>query len=190
MKSLIELRSNLAKDTPIVLIDCRIMKRLPDTSLASADFVIRLSPGYTDAKNCHAAIDANRGHSLGRVIWQGAPEANSGIPESVNNHKSERVLRSPADGMLIVHADFGDNLGKDQIFAEVNSRPIFAPFKGVLRGLLHPGIQGWKGRKIVDAGPGDDPRSCTYVSDKSPTISGGVLEAIISHPELRLYIWD
>jgi len=190
MKSLLELRATVAKDTPIVLINCRMMKRPSDTSLASADFVIGLGPGYIAAKNCHAAIETNRGHSLGRVIWQGTPEANTGIPESVNNHKSERVLRSPSDGMLIVHSDIGDHLEKDRVVAEVNSLPVLAPFKGVLCGLLHPGIRVWKGLKIDDVDPRDYTHYCTLVSDKSLAIGGGVLEAILSRPELRPHIWD
>ena len=190
MKSLLELRATVAKDTPIVLIDCRMIKRPPDTSLASADFVIGLGPGYIVAKNCHAAIETNRGHSLGRVIWQGAPEANTGIPESANNHKSGRVLRSPSDGMLIVHADIGDHLEKDQIIAEVNSRPVLAPFKGVLRGLLHSGIRVWKGLKIGDVDPRNYTHYCTLASDKSLANGGGVLESILSRPEMHPHIWD
>jgi xanthine dehydrogenase accessory factor len=190
MKSLLELRATVAKDTPIVLIDCRLMKHRPDTSLESADFVIGLGPGYIAAKNCHAAIETNRGHSLGRVIWQGAPEANTGIPDSVNNYKSERVLRSPSDGMFIVHADIGDHLEKDQIVAEVNSRSVLAPFKGVLRGLLQSGIRVWKGLKIGDVDPRDDPCYCALSWDKSLAIGGGVLEAILSRPELCPHIWD
>ncbi len=173
-----------------MLIDYRMMKRPPDTILASADFVIWLGPGYISTKNCHAAIETNRGHSLGRVIWQGAPEANTRIPEGINNNKSERVLRSPSDGMFIVHADIGDHLENDQVVTEVNSLPVLAPFKGVRRGLLHPRIRVWKGLKIGDMDPRDDPRHCTLVSDKSLALGGGVLEAILSHPELRPHIWD
>jgi xanthine dehydrogenase accessory factor len=65
-----------------------------------------------------------------------------------------------------------------------------APFKGVLRGLLHPGIRVWKGQKIGDVDPRDDPRYCTLVSDKSLAIGGRVLEAILSRPDLRPHIWD
>jgi xanthine dehydrogenase accessory factor len=54
---------------------------------------------------------------------------------------------------------------------------------------LHPGIRVWKGLKIGDVDPRDDPRYCTLVSYKSLAIGGGVLEAILSHPELRPHIW-
>ena len=103
---------------------------------------------------------------------------------------SEFVLRSPSDGLQIVHAEIGDLLEKDRIIAEINSRPVLAPFKGVLRGLFHHEIRVWKGLKIGDMDPRDDPCYSTLVTGKSLAIDGGVLQAILSRPELRQHIWD
>ncbi|MFC2043056.1 hypothetical protein ACFLUA_02770 [Chloroflexota bacterium] len=103
---------------------------------------------------------------------------------------NEFVLRSTADGMHIVHADIGDHLEIDQIVAEINSRLVLTPFMGVLHDLLHPGFRVWKGLKIDDVDPGDDLGYCTLVSDKSLAFGGGVLEAILSRPELRPHIWN
>jgi hypothetical protein len=71
---------------------------------------------------------------------------------------SGSFLRSPSESLLIVHTDIGDHLQEDQIVAKINNRPLLALFKGVQRGLLHPGIQVWKGQKIDDVDPWDDPR--------------------------------
>ena len=43
--------------------------------------------------------------------------------------------------------------------------------------------------KIGDIDPRDDPALCQIVSDKALAIGGGVLEAILSKPELRLKFW-
>ena len=45
-------------------------------------------------------------------------------------------------------------------------------------------------REILEANgdidPRDDPRLCQMVSDKALSIGGGVLEAILSRPEVRV----
>jgi xanthine dehydrogenase accessory factor len=66
---------------------------------------------------------------------------------------------------------------------------VLAPFKGVLRGLLHPGLTVQRGLKIGDLDPRDDPRYCTLVSDKSLAVGGGVLEIIFSQTRLRPNLW-
>ncbi len=91
--------------------------------------------------------------------------------------------------MLGTHAEICDHLEEGQLVAEVNGQPVVAPFKGVLRGLLYPGLQVTVGLKIGDVDPRDDPRFCTLVSDKSLAVGGGVIEAILSRPELRPQLW-
>ena len=101
-----------------------------------------------------------------------------------------RVLRAPAQGILEAHVEIGEQLEEGQVVASVAGLPIAAPFKGVLRGLLHPGLAVWPGLKVGDVDPRDDPLYCTTVSDKSLAIGGAVLEAILSRPELRKWLWE
>jgi xanthine dehydrogenase accessory factor len=108
----------------------------------------------------------------------------------VNHYAAERVLRSPADGLLRTHVEIGDHLEPGQIVAEVDGQPINASFRGVLRGLLYPGLRVRRGMKVGDVDPRDDPRYCSLVSDKSLAVGGGVLEAILSRPEFRPHLWD
>ncbi len=173
-----------------VLVDARMTKRPPEFGTEGAPLVIGLGPGFIAGENCHAVVETNRGHNLGRVFWQGSAEADTGIPESVSSRRSERVLRSPTDGILVAHAHIGDHLEQGQLVAEVGGVPIQAPFKGVLRGLAHPGIPVIMGLKVGDLDPRDDPAYCTMVSDKALAVGGGVLEAILSRPELRSRLWD
>jgi xanthine dehydrogenase accessory factor len=141
-------------------------------------------------ENCHAVIETNRGHFLGRVIWEGVAERDTGIPEAVIGRGEERVLRAPVDGLLVGYAQIGDRVEKAQLIAEVEGVRVCAPFQGVLRGLLRPGLQVSRGMKIGDVDPRADPRYCTLVSEKSLAIGGGVLEAILSRSDLRPYLWD
>jgi xanthine dehydrogenase accessory factor len=170
---------------PLVLVDARMTKRPPETGLDAAPLVIGLGPGFTAGQDCHAVVETIRGHFLGRVMWQGSALKDTGVPESVMRKEGERVLRSPAAGILVAHAEIGDHLEKGQLVVEVGKEKVLAPFKGVLRGLVYPGLQVEKGMKIGDLDPRDDARYCTLVSDKALAIGGAVLEAILTRPEIR-----
>jgi xanthine dehydrogenase accessory factor len=174
---------------PTVVVDGRMTKRPPELGLGQASLVIGLGPGFEAGVNCHAVVETKRGHRLGRVLWEGAPEADTGIPEAVEEYGNDRVLRAPADGILIAHLDICDRVEPDQVVAEVDGRPILAPFAGVLRGLLHPDQPVTQGMKVGDIDPRNDPSYCTLVSDKSLAVGGGVLEAILSRADLRNLLW-
>ncbi len=189
-ESLLELRASLPNQEPVVLVDGRMIKRPPELSMQAATLVVGLGPGFVAGENCHAVVETQRGHSLGRVIWQGGPERDTGTPDKVTDYGNDRVLRAPAEGVFQTHAEIGDHLEAGQVVADVDGKPVKAPFRGVLRGLLYPGLRVQRGLKVGDVDPRDDPRYCSLVSDKSLAIGGGVLEAILSRSELRPYLWD
>ena len=182
---LLQFRSHLASNQPLVVVDARMTKRRPPHNLAEVDFLIGLGPGFTVGENCHAIIETNRGHQMGRVLWEGSAQPDTGIPESVIGHAADRVLRAPCDGEILGYKEIGERVEMGEVIAEVAGCPVAAPFAGVLRGLLHPGLWVKKGAKIGDVDPRGDPRMCRLISDKSLAIGGGVLEAILSKPELR-----
>lgn len=174
---------------PEIVVDARMQKKPPERGKELATLVIGLGPGFIGGENCHAAIETNRGHDLGRVLWVGAPQADTGIPGEVKGFTSERVLRAPADGELVSGANIGDRVKKNNVIALVGGQAVLAPLDGVLRGLLRPGSQVERGHKIGDVDPRDNPNLVNLVSDKSRAIGGGVLEAILSCPDLRSGLW-
>jgi len=174
---------------PAVIVDARMTKQAPTPIGYSPLLYIGLGPGFIAGKNCQAVIETRRGHTLGRVYWQGSTDADTGQPDPVQGRQSERVLRAPADGELVAHAAIGEHLEAGAPIAEVASQVLTAGFPGVLRGLLHPGLQVTRGLKVGDLDPRDDPRLCILVSDKSLAVGGGVLEAILARPELRPQMW-
>lgn len=163
-----------------VLVDARMTKKTPDLGIDAAPLVIGLGPGFTAPGNCHAVIETNRGHYLGRVIWEGSALSDTGLPEGFGSQFRDRVLRSPAEGVFHPIREICEHINEGDLIAEVDGQPINAPFKGVLRGLLHSGLRVEPGFKVGDLDPRDDPRYCRLVSDKSLAIAGGVLEAILS----------
>jgi len=174
---------------PHVVIDARMIKQRVPLIPTQVKLIIGLGPGFVAGENCHAVIETNRGHMLGRVLWQGSSEPDTGLPESLGNQQGGRVLRAPADGILETTAEIGDTLSEGQQIAQVDGHVLLAPFEGVLRGLLRPGLQVQQGLKIGDIDPRNDPRYCALVSDKSMAIGGAVLEAILSRVELRPQLW-
>jgi len=175
---------------PPVVVDARMLKKHVELLPERVQLIIGLGPGFVAGENCHAVVETNRGHLLGRVIWDGAPQPDTGVPERVLDRRAERVIRAPVDGVLKTRADICDLVEPGQVVAEVNGEPVLAPFRGVIRGLLWDGIPVQAGLKIGDVDPRADPRYCTLVSDKALSIGGGVLEAILSRPELRPMLWS
>jgi xanthine dehydrogenase accessory factor len=175
---------------PTVLVDARMTKRPAELIPTPVNLIIGLGPGFVVGENCHAVVETLRGHSLGRVYWQGSAAADTGLPDPVREQSSERVLRAPADGVLEARAEIGEHVEAGQPVAEVAGQAVVAPFAGVLRGLLHEGIQVKTGVKIGDVDPRDDTSYCRLVSDKALAVAGGVMEAILSRTELRATLWS
>jgi xanthine dehydrogenase accessory factor len=166
------------------------MLKLPPEALKhSAKLYIGLGPGFIGGGNCHAAIETQRGPWLGRVLWDGPTQPDSGTPEAVGEKQTDRVLLSPIDGALVAMKMIGDLIKQGETVAEVNGQLIVAPFDGVLRGLIHSEVEIHKGMKIGDLDPRNDPQLCNHISDKALAIGGGVLEAILSKTELRPHLW-
>ena len=174
---------------PDVVVDARMRKKPSLEGKELATLVIGLGPGFIAGENCHTVIETNRGHNLGRVIWAGPPQEDTGIPGMVHGFASERVLRAPEDGKLVTGAKIGDHVKNGTVIALVGSQAVLAPFDGVLRGLIKPGSYVTTGMKIGDVDPREDPTIWSLVSDKSRAIGGGVVEAILACPDLRSGLW-
>jgi xanthine dehydrogenase accessory factor len=170
---------------PAVIVDGRMTKLHPEPIGYSPLLYIGLGPGFEAGVNCQVVIETRRGHTLGRVIWRGGPDQDTGRPDG----DPARVLRAPADGKLETHINIGEHLEIGQLIAEIAGEKVNAPVAGILRGLLHPGLTVTRGLKIGDIDPRDDPRLCQMVSDKALSVGGGVLEAILSRPEIRPQLW-
>jgi xanthine dehydrogenase accessory factor len=123
------------------------------------------------------------------VIWDGSPEPNTGVPGKVGSVQSERVLRAPIDGILRSQIELGDQVKTGERIAEVSGKGILAPFDGILRGLLRDGMAVKMGMKVGDIDPRNEASYAATISEKSLAIGGGVLEALLTHPEIRKQLW-
>lgn len=164
-----------------ILVDGRMAKRNIDTHIAQAPLVIALGPGFVAGMDCHAVIETQRGHCLGRVIWQGAALPNTGTPGIVAGKGAERVLRAGCAGIVHWQVEIGQQVTNGQQLGTVAELPVVAPFDGVVRGLIAPGCYVPAHLKIGDIDPRADREACFTISDKALAIGGGVVEAIFSH---------
>ncbi len=93
----------------------------------------------------------------------------------------ERVIYAPADGPFRHEREIGSVVVKGELLGFAGGVPVLAPIAGVLRGLIHDGIEVRKGLKIGDVDPRGSPDHCFTISDKALAIGGGVLEAVLAH---------
>jgi xanthine dehydrogenase accessory factor len=166
-----------------VVVDARLAKTPLDASVDDATLVIGLGPGFVVGEHAHAVVETQRGPRLGRVLWSGSAEPNTGTPGSVGGRSGERVLRSPIAGVVRWDVEIGDVVRPGQSMGSVNGErqriPVVAPFGGVVRGLITPGFEVRAGLKIGDVDPRVDV-SCHEISDKALAIGGGVVEAVFT----------
>jgi xanthine dehydrogenase accessory factor len=120
-------------------------------------------------------IETQRGHSLGRVIWQGQTQPDSKLPDG----DVRRVLRAPANGNIVAKKSIGDFCKENEIIASVGEKTIVSPFDGILRGLIHPAVDITEGMKIGDVDARNDVDLIRYVSDKALAVAGGVMEVVL-----------
>ncbi len=169
----------------LALIDGRMVKLPSDLPLDAAPIIIGMGPGFTAGVDCHAVVETNRGHYMGRVFWEGSAQDDTGVPEKVAGHDVDRVLRAPASGRFEGMKPLASVVAKGTAVGKVGGMPVHAPFTGALRGLLHSGLHVEEGAKVGDLDPRCDPTYCYQISDKSLAVGGGVLEALLSQPQIR-----
>ena len=164
---------------PDALVDAILAKRNLGTAMTDAPVVVGVGPGFTAGRDCHAVVETMRGHTLGRVIYDGSALPNTNIPGLIGGFAGERVLRAPADGSFTATADIGDTVEAGDTVGVVAGAPMRCTIGGVLRGLLADGVEVRRGMKAGDVDPRSDAAYCHTVSDKALAVGGGVLEAIL-----------
>ncbi|KAJ4459074.1 putative molybdenum hydroxylase [Paratrimastix pyriformis] len=164
-----------------VVIDATINKHnRAHTHPRMAPLVVALGPGFSVPEDCHAIIETNRGHDLGRVIRHGAAASDTGIPGALGGETIRRVLRAPCAGVLQPTRSLGDRVEAGDLVARVGQSEVRTEIAGLVRGMAQAGLQVTAGLKIGDVDPRPE-AVFTTISDKSRNISGSVLEVVVAH---------
>lgn len=166
---------------PDVVVDAILAKKNLGTKMTDAPLVVGLGPGFCAEKDVHLAVETRRGHNLGRILSEGNPEENTGIPGIIAGYGAERVFRGPKEGKLKTLKNIGDFVKAGEVIAEVDGTPVKAQINGVIRGMLRDGTNVWEGMKTGDIDPRGETAFCYTVSEKARALGGSVLECILSH---------
>lgn len=169
---------------PLAVVDAILAKKNLGTNRSMAPITVALGPGFEAGTDVDAVVETQRGHNLGRVLWQGKAAPNTGIPGIIGGYGKERVIYSPAAGILRNVCRITDTVKKGQIIAVIETDtekiPVIATLDGLLRGLIRDGYPVPEGFKIADIDPRiEEYNNCFTISDKSRCIAGGVVEAIL-----------
>ena len=169
---------------PLAVVDGILAKKNLGTNRSMAPITVALGPGFTAGEDVDAVIETKRGHHLGRVLWAGSAAPNTGIPGMIGGFGKERVIHSPAKGILRNVKQITDIVSKGDVIAVVETEtgivPVEATLDGILRGLIRDGYPVTAGFKIADIDPrADEYNNCFTISDKARCIAGGVLESIL-----------
>ena len=175
--------SCLAWFKPDVLVDGILAKYNTGTKIDDADLVLGKGPGFTAKVDVDFAIETKRGHYLGRIISEGSPVPDTGVPGNIAGFTSERIIRAGADGVFKGLRKIGDLVKAGEELAVVKTENgaevvTYANIAGVVRGMLQDGVQVTEGMKSGDVDPRGEVDYCRSISDKSLAIGGGVLQAV------------
>ena len=175
---------SIPKLQPLAVIDAILAKKNLGTHRKMAPITVALGPGFAAGEDVDAVVETKRGHNLGRVLWNGCAAPNTGIPGMIGGFGKERVIHSPAKGILRNVKHITETVSKGERIAVVETEngtvPVEATLDGILRGLIRDGYPVNVGFKMADIDPrGDAYHNCFTISDKARCIAGGVLEAVL-----------
>ena len=180
-----------------IIIDARMAKRNLDTNISEAPIVIGLGPGFTAGLDCHVVVETLAGHNLGRVIYEGKAAEDTGMPVPTDVglttccagfDVNTLVLRAPDNGIFKGLKEIGQMVNEGDVIGTAGGCEVIATASGVLRGLIHDGVQVTKGLKIGDIDPSGEVSRVTQISEKANAIAGGVLEACLYSINKRLIL--
>ncbi|MFB6110137.1 MAG: selenium-dependent molybdenum cofactor biosynthesis protein YqeB [Halodesulfurarchaeum sp.] len=164
-----------------VLVDAIMAKGKFDTGTRreDADVVVGLGPGFEAGEDVDAVVETDRGHELGRVYYEGTATEYNGIPGERRGFTTERVLRAPTAGTWTTDVEIGDHVESGDVVGYVGETAVETDIDGIVRGLVHEGLDVEEGAKMGDVDPRGEEVDPSKISDKALDLGGGVLEAVL-----------
>lgn len=165
---------------PLVVVDAIIAKKNLGTNRKMAPLTIALGPGFYAGRDVDVVIETSRGHELAMIIKEGEAKPNTGIPGIIEGHGKDRVVRAHTSGRWKGIKTFGDEVKKGETIAYIDDEKVEATIDGIIRGMLHDGLEVTPGFKVADIDPRGLSVSWWQPSDKARAIAGAVLEVVDS----------
>lgn len=168
----------IAQLKPVAVVDAILAKKNLGTNRSMAPITIAMGPGFCAGRDVDAVIETMRGHNLGRLLLEGSAQPNTGMPGEIGGKSTQRVVRAPADGVVLPQKQIGDIVEQGEALLTVDNSEVKAPFRGLVRGMIRKGYPAHKEMKIGDVDPRIDVDWNT-ISDKARCLGGAVLEAYL-----------
>ncbi len=164
-----------------ILVDAIMAKGKFDTGTRrdDADVVVGMGPGFTAGEDVDAVVETDRGHELGRVYYSGTARDYDGEPGERRGYTHERVLRAPSAGEWQPTVELGELVEAGDVVGHVGEDTVETDIDGLVRGLVHAGVDVDEGTKLGDVDPRGESVDHTKISDKALGLGGGVLEAVL-----------
>ena len=165
---------------PDILVDCIIAKKNLGTNKNLAPITIALGPGFEAPCDVDAVIETMRGHSLGKVIFDGKALPNTNTPGILGGETFKRVVHAPYEGHIRHLKEIGQRASLGETLFYVDDKEVKSPLDGTLRGLIENKMYVKAGLKIADVDPRPENEvDCFTISDKARALGGAVLETVL-----------
>jgi xanthine dehydrogenase accessory factor len=168
---------------PLVLVDAIMAKRNMGTKRSMALRTFGLGPGFTAGVDVDVVVETNRGHHLGRLIYDGAAQPNTGVPGEIGGLSRERVIYSSKAGIFRAKRSIGEQVSVGDCLGEIvngiQTAKVVSSINGVLRGLLRTETSVSAQVKIGDVDPRGHEEYCWTITEKARALGGAVLLGIL-----------
>lgn len=168
---------SIARLRPRAVVDATgdVPGRLTHTGMAP--ITIALAAGPAPAAPVGAVVDTRCGQVQGRVYYAGQ-EIVPGKPYALPGGQPSYIA-APFAGTLRAIKRMGDVAHIGEAVLLIEQQFVTAPFDGVLRGLLHPGLCVPQGMPVAELDPNLS-ADVQLLSSAARCVAGGVLEAYLT----------
>jgi len=163
---------------PNAVIDAIIAKKNLGTNKSMASITIALGTGFKAGEDVDIVVETQRGNNLGKLIFEGYAMPNTGIPAEIAGESTDRVIYAPSTGEIKLVKEIGSIVEHGEIILTVGNTEVYAPFSGLIRGMIRNGMNVQKGLKIADVDKRTD-IDFRAISDKAKCLGDAVLEAYL-----------
>jgi len=161
---------------PGVLVDARMRKRdPPDIQRGLAPLTIGVGPGFVAGVTTDLVVESAWGADLGRVIAAGSPAPLAGEPRRLAGAGRERFVYAEATGVFRTRRSIGEHVTAGEPVAALAGHAIAAPLFGVIRGLVHDGVEVARGAKLLEVDPRDEPALVHGIGERPARIAEAIV---------------
>jgi xanthine dehydrogenase accessory factor len=162
---------------PEIVVDTRSGSSKGDLSVGDASLVIGIGEGMQAGVDCDLAVNAARGHDMGRLVFRGGTE---GRISAAGEGAERGLVPSVSAGIFLPEIRIGRAVHAGDRVGMVGETAVECGTKGVISALLQEGVEVPEGAPVAEVESDGSEDRCYTISDLGRAVSGGVLEAVVA----------